>query len=307
MREALVAWADDDQAKVALVAPLAVEFLGKATLWRKNPVLLVSLTQDHESSLLLLATNPDLTAKGLKTVGLQVLLGRLRKLLGGLPISEDHRKRLVDVRNGAIHVGAGDESRYVLLDCLALVKVLLEELSITEWTFYTHHQETVASLLDERKTEIARLVQRKFAKARMRLRELKAELGEVAFGSAVRELEAQRFSLDPRRYVAFGAEGTDATCPVCEAAGLLFGDVTIDVEMDYDVEPLGGGQYLPVELPYWAITLIPQAFVCSVCRLQLDGQEELREAGLRDEPHEVESDDLGPSFQMSNYIGDEYR
>jgi hypothetical protein len=58
IREALDAWTEDDHAKVALMAPMAVELLGKATLWRENPVLLVPLNERHEDSLFLLATRP---------------------------------------------------------------------------------------------------------------------------------------------------------------------------------------------------------------------------------------------------------
>jgi hypothetical protein len=37
MRDALTAWSEDDFAKVATRAPLAVEHLGKAVLWNSNP------------------------------------------------------------------------------------------------------------------------------------------------------------------------------------------------------------------------------------------------------------------------------
>jgi hypothetical protein len=70
--EALDAWSEGDQPKVTLMAPMAVELLGKAALWRENPVLLVQLNDQHETSLVLLATHPDLATKGVKTVGLQI-------------------------------------------------------------------------------------------------------------------------------------------------------------------------------------------------------------------------------------------
>jgi hypothetical protein len=143
--EALDAWSEDDQAKVALMAPMAVELLGKATLWRANPVLLVQLNDRHETSLFLLATRPDLAAKGIKTIGLQSVLGRLIKLLGNLPVAKERRDRLVDVRNGAVHVGSGDESRYVLLDCLAVVGVLLDRLGIERKSFFGSRTDTVAA------------------------------------------------------------------------------------------------------------------------------------------------------------------
>ena len=130
IREALDAWIEDDQAKVALMAPMAVELLGKATLWRDNPVLLVQLNDRHELSLFLLATRPDLATKGVRTIGLQIVMNRLIKLLGDLPVAKDRREHIVDARNGAVHVGVGEQSRFILLDCLAVVGVLLERLGI---------------------------------------------------------------------------------------------------------------------------------------------------------------------------------
>jgi hypothetical protein len=50
MQDALSAWTEDDYAKVATLAPLAVEQLGKAVLWNADPALLVPLSQDAEPS-----------------------------------------------------------------------------------------------------------------------------------------------------------------------------------------------------------------------------------------------------------------
>lgn len=305
IREALTAWAEDDHDKVALIAPLGVEFLGKAALWRQNPVLLVIMHQNDEDSLIQLATKPDLAGEGLKTIGLGTLLSRLIKVLGSLPISETHRKRLVNVRNGAVHVGAGDESRYVLLDCLSIMNTLLEVLHIEQDDFYQGHGEAVTSLLDERRSEIAREVARKLTKARMRLSGLKTSLPGPAFEAAVSELEAQRLSLDANDFGQYSNEGTDATCPVCESQGRLYGEVSIEAGMDWDVEPFGGGQYMQVENPYWDIALVPEVFYCRVCQLQLDRPEELGEAGLPNESLAVDEDDLGPDFNVTNYIGED--
>lgn len=124
--EALDAWTEDDHAKVGLMAPMAVELLGKATLWRSNPVLLIPLNDRHEGALFLLATRPDLAAKGVRTIGLQVVMDRLVRLLGDLPVAKDRRGRIADVRNGAVHVGATEELRFVLLEpaqCCSLIQV----------------------------------------------------------------------------------------------------------------------------------------------------------------------------------------
>lgn len=300
IREALEAWTEDDQAKVALVAPMAVELLGKAALWRENPVLLVPLHDRHEASLFLLATRPDLATKGVKTIGLQIVLNRLIKLLGDLPVVRDHRERMVDVRNGAVHVGAGDESRFVLLDCLAVVGVLLERLGIERKDFFGSHVGTVGALLDERRTEISRQVAAKMAKARARLTRLEAILGEAAFTKATDELEEQRWTLDPDDFATGGA-GVEVNCPECGSKARLFGDVDVSAEVDYDVEPLGGGHYDAIAMPYWEVWLTPTTFFCMVCNLQLHGSQELAEAGLPSRRFDVSGDDLGPDFDPGEH------
>lgn len=308
MQEALEAWTRDDQAKVALIAPLAIEFLGKAVLWRTNPVLLVALERDHEASLILLATRPDLSAKGLKTVGLQVLLNRLQNVLpGGLPVPEGRRKRIINVRNGAIHVGSGDESRNVLLDCVTLSRTFLDALGMDHAAFYGAHHNTVGALLDEYKSELARRVAIKLTRARHRLTELEERLGASAYRKATEDLEAQGKSLDPNDFLSDEGEAVDAACCVCQLTGRLFGTVDISPEMDYDVEPMGGGTYAPVPMPYWRITFRPEAYFCTVCRLHLTSPEELAEATLASTPFEVDADDLGADFEVQHYVGyDDY-
>jgi hypothetical protein len=301
MREALDAWTTDDQAKVALMAPMAVELLGKATLWRENPVLLVQLNDRHEVSLFLLATRPDLATKGVKTIGLQIVMNRLIKLLGDLPVVKDRRERMVDVRNGAVHVGAGEQSRFVLLDCLAVVGVLLERLGIKQKDFFGPHIDVVDALLDERKTEISRQVVTKMAKARARLTRLEETLGEAVFKKATDELEEQRWTLDPDDFVN-GGGGVEVDCPECGSKARLFGDLDVSGEVDYDAEPLGGGQYETIAVPYWQLRLGPQTFFCMVCNLQLHGTQELAEAGLPSRYFDVSSEELGPDFDRDEHI-----
>lgn len=301
MRDALDAWIDDDHAKVALMAPMAVELLGKAALWRENPVLLVQLTDRHEGALFLLATRPDLAAQGVKTIGLQIVLSRLVKLLGDLPIAKDRQTRMVEVRNGAVHVGAGEQSRFVLLDCLAVVGVLLDRLQIQRAEFLAPHLGTVDVLLDERKTEVSRQVAAKMAKARARLTRLEETLGETAFDIATNELEDQRWTLDSDDFVAGGAS-VEVRCPECGCLAQLFGEV--DADLDYDFESIGidedGADVIPV--PTWRIALGPRTFFCMVCNLQLHGPHELAEAGLHARYFEITRGDLNPDFDLDAHI-----
>lgn len=136
MSEALTAWAEDETTKVAVLAPLGVEHLGKAVLWSRNPVLLAPLATNAERSLLELATAPNLKSPKLRTIGLDRVLHRLESVLGALPIDRARRARMIDVRNGAMHVGSARESRHVLLDALAMCNVLLDVLGESKEHFF---------------------------------------------------------------------------------------------------------------------------------------------------------------------------
>ncbi|MGK5442152.1 hypothetical protein ACSNN7_10070 [Micromonospora sp. URMC 105] len=297
MRDALNAWALDDYGKVAALAPLAVEHLGKAVLWRTNPVLVVPLSQDAEASLFSLATQPDLAYSKLRTVGLAVLLRRLEPMVN-LPIDGKQRTRMVEVRNGAMHVGLPAQSRHILQDCLAVCRVLLEHLGEEPRVFYGRdHYASVVRLLDAKRSEVGHRVAAKFARASRHLRGLSRRLDSGLFVSTVSQLEQSAAdALDPSAFGS-GLWGVDAKCPQCRRKGRLFGRVDVDPEVDYDVEPLGNGEYEghPI-VTGWLVELFPQAFSCNVCRLTLHGPEELIEAKLPAARHMVDVGELGEDF-----------
>lgn len=295
------AWSDEDYTKLAVLAPLAVEHLGKAVLWRRNPVLLVPLTQDAEPALVVLATKPDLASPKLRTVGLALLLGRLERILGTLPVDAKQRKRLVDVRNGAMHAGSPAQSRHVLLDALLLCHVLLEHLDEDPKKFFGDHHSSAVLLLDQKRSEVGHQVAAKRARARRRLTELEERLGEELLAEMCSRLEEEApFVLDPDDF-GVDLNAVEARCPECGLKGRLIGRVDVTEEVDFDVEPLGGGHYDAVPYGYLAVALAPQAFACNVCQLTLRGIAELAEAGLPAAPHEVAPEDLGDDFDLDAY------
>jgi hypothetical protein len=296
LADAMKAWTEDDFAKVAVLAPLAVEHLGKAVLWKINPVLVVPLSQDSEQSLMGLATKPDLADPRLRTIGLSALLRRLDQVMGALPIDRKKCSRMVEVRNGAIHVGSPTSSRHVLLDSLALIKSLLENLDEDPKAFFGDHDWSVRKLLEQQRTEVGHKVAAKLARARLHLTDLEERLGETAFREVTDLLEEQAELLDPEDF-GTNLYAIERPCPVCGSRGPLFGRVDAEAEPDWDVEPLGGGQYQVYAAGFeWKITLYPQVFTCNVCRLTLSGPEELGEAQISTAAEEVQADDLGEDF-----------
>lgn len=306
MADALKAWSEDDYAKVAVLAPLAVEHLGKAVLWEENPALVVPLSSDAEASLFILATQPALGNPKLRTVGLKEVLRRLEQLLGGLPLDAKRRGRMVEVRNGGMHVGTPAQSRHVLQDALAVSAVLLDRLDQDARSFYGDHQASATQLLDAKRSEVGHRVAAKLARARGHLNELEDRLGGEVFDEATATLEKRApEALDPDD---FGIDfwGVDARCPECASGGRLFGRVDVEPDVDFDVEPLGGGQYEAVPVGGWVVTLYPQVFACHVCRLVLSGPEELAECGLPSARHDIDAAALGEDFDPDLFASHEY-
>jgi hypothetical protein len=296
LADAMKAWTEGDFAKVAVLAPLAVEHLGKALLWRTNPVLVVPLTQDAEHSLMSLATKPDLADPRVRTVSLSVLLRRLEQIMGSLPIDRKRCTRMVEIRNGAIHAGSPSSSLYVLIDCLVLIKSLLERLAEDQNTFFGEHHLNVKELLEKKRTEVGHTVAAKRARARLHLAELEERVGETAFREVTDLLEGQAELIDPDDF-GINLYAIKRTCPECGSEGRLLGRLDAEAEPDWDVEPLGGGEYQAFLAGFeWTLTLYPQVFTCNVCRLTLADQEELREAHLPIVPEEVQMEDLGEDF-----------
>jgi hypothetical protein len=301
--EALGAWTAEDHQKVAALAPLAVEHLGKAVLWASNPVLLVPLAPDAEGSLFELSTKPDLSSPKLRTIGLKIVLSRVEKLLGGLPIDQKRRARIVETRNGAVHIGSAPQSRHILVDCIQLGEVLLAHLGRQSSQFYGEYAPSVAYLLDEQRSEVQLRVAAKRARARQGLRKLEHDLGKDIFHKTTDSLESAATAMvDP---TDFGPEYWDvaATCPECGYKGRILGSLDIDADVDFDVEPMGGGSYSshPI-LGRLNATLLPHAFTCNVCKLILNGADELGEAGLPSALYEISINDLGDDFDLDLFL-----
>jgi 8-oxo-dGTP pyrophosphatase MutT (NUDIX family) len=252
MNDAIRAWASGDFAKASLLAPLAVEHLGKAVLWNANPVLVVPLNPRDEASLILLATNPNLGAYSLKTIGLRLVLDRVEKVMGGAPaLDQASKERMVNVRNGITHVGAAELSRHVLLDALTVTNAFLENLNVDREIFYGANAAHVAGLLDEKQTETGHRVLEKRAAAAQRVGALKETLGEAEYLATAHRLEGQRdYLASPTETFGADVEAVDQDCPVCQSLGRMFGYIELEEQMDFDVEPFGDGRYEPIPMPH---------------------------------------------------------
>lgn len=303
MQEALLAWSEDDFKKVSAVAPLGVERLGKAVLWRTAPTLLVPMSRDAESALFALATKPDLDDPRLKTIGLSGVFERLVQLFPDFPIDDKARKRIVGVRNGAMHVGTSSTSRKVLLDSLAVCRVLLEHLGHDLREFYGEHLRSARGLMNEKRTEVGDRVAAKRAKAARDLATLEERMGS-RFDDWINDKELEAEELSPSD---FGADlwGIEQDCPECGRRGRLFGRVEVDPQIE-ERPPVDETTPPEAYLAGWTIELYPEAFKCCICELILNGRDEVAEASLPSGRQEITADELGYDFDPAAYAEQRY-
>lgn len=303
MRQALTGWADDDNAVVAMLAPIAVEHLGKALLWCRHPALLVPLASNAEESLHLLTGHANLAHPKLRTIGLAVVMQRLERCLDPFPLDKDSIRRLNEVRNGSVHVGAKDASRQVLVDTLSLCDSLLTNLGLAAPDFYAEQDGNVRGLLARKGTEVEAAVEAKRARARNHLSLLEERLGaEVFRDTTYRLAEEGRAVVDPERFgSSWDTVAIDRQCPECGSKARLVGRLDADAEPDWDVEEINGVYETYLAGTAWNLTLAPQALVCNVCRLELLGPDELRAAGLPAQSYELDLTDMDDDFDISDF------
>lgn len=297
MRKALVGWVDDDPETVGLLAPISVEHLGKAVLWSRNPALLVPLSNSAEQSLQILTSRPTIANPKLRTIGLGVLLDRLERALGFFPLATDEKKRLIETRNGSVHVGAKSHSSHILRDALRLCSVLLEDIGTDPGSFFGDQHSTVVGILDAQRTAVEERVLTKEARARKRIADLEAQLGPTAFAEATALLEAEvRDAFDS---IVLDAS-IDHPCPICMRTGRLGGFLDVESEVDWEVEKIGE-IYEPYPVGYWRLHFTPMSFGCNVCKLNIDRQDELTAARLPAEAYEISTADLDDEFELDEY------
>lgn len=297
IQRAVSGWVDDDQETVELLAPIAVEHLGKATLWSRNPVLLVPLTSNSEGSLHILANKPSITNPKLRTIGLGVLLERLERSLSSFPLSPEEKRLLTDTRNGSVHVGAKANHGLVLRHSLRLCSALLEEMGTDPRAFFGDHYDNAMSILDAQRTEVQNRVLAKKGRALRRMNDLEEQLGPTAFAEASALLEAEaRDALD-----SFLLDVTlDHPCPVCERTGRLGGFLDVEDQVDWDVEKVGD-KYESFPIGYWTLHFMPISFDCNVCRFSVERHDELSSANLPAETYEITPAMLDEDFDLDDY------
>lgn len=283
---------------------MAVELLGKAALWRTNPLLVLApeLLKDP-ATVVRIASDPDLRGPRMRTIYLAEVLKRIAILLSGLPLDQGKQDRLCDVRNGGAHAGLPGPSRQIMEDCLSVLDFLISHLGLHYEEFYGDLSGTAAGLRASYHDAVDAHVQlQSVMGAWVVLQKLKRSLGDAEFEDlCARRQAATDYDLTPEN---FGSDlfRTPYECPACSEEGRLFGWVEVDDQIDYDYEKIGPGQYETVPHVVRVPSLIPEVFACNVCKLVLRAAAELAAAGLPDAGFEVSEDALGPDFDLADAV-----
>ncbi|WIB60220.1 hypothetical protein DEJ13_17545 [Curtobacterium sp. MCLR17_007] len=300
MRDALEAWSNDDLEHVAMIAPLSLELLGKATLWDMNPVLVMP-SAPSEEQLLRSVSRPDLRDPSARTVGLGGVLSRLASLIPNWPIPKSRQSLIADVRNGAAHVGITDRVESVLQDCLLATAVLLPHVGLTKEQHFGPYAGLVDALMNKRRETVEGRVKLRREQALAQLAALEARLGRTGYEGALVSKESARRLLDPSDS---GRIGVDSECPACDYVGRLQGEADIEVEVDVDVERDVDG-WKPVYQAFPVVWFHPDEFACAVCNFRVSDQEELAEAGLPGERYVLESGEYDEAL-LENWQDQDY-
>lgn len=290
LADAMGAWATGDYGKVSAAAPIAAEHLLKAALWFRNPVLLAPLDRNQEKSFLMLATDktPDLSAPGLRTIGLTDAMSRASTVFGeALPLAGTRQKRLAESRGGALHVGSADakEARRILADVVTLFQWLSKPLGISTGVLFGVNSDTAQSLTNQRKTDKQHEVERRKAAAHRTFNLLYQNVGPALFEEAVAERESETENAiaswlrhPSTAWLPYLPWKDTRTCPVCSKDGAMVGQLEVDTDVETEHDRDGGTTATAIHSFY----LIPQYFFCNVCRLALLDPEELAYCDLPD-------------------------
>jgi hypothetical protein len=84
----------------------------------------------------------------------------------------------MSARNGSAHIGATSDVRYVLLDCVAVLDFLLDQLHEDGDAFYGAYRETVDALAIEHEGSVEAEVRMRMARARTFLERRREQDGE---------------------------------------------------------------------------------------------------------------------------------
>ena len=267
-------------------AACSIELLGKGVLANLSPSLIIK--DDFNSLLKVLGLEKYLSDKKskIRTISGKETINRCMTILKEIKKEKENLFMLFDIRNGTIHFGEDlkEIKSKLVKSFLSFIESSIEYLDIKleeiikekKYVELLRHETQIA------KSEIEKVVKRKILAAKKVFKE--------KYGNLPKKEMIRISKYFPRKYYPWSDIEMEWECPACSFKGEL-ACTEERSEPEFDEEEL---------VSYYYITLYPVSFICPFCNLEIEGEDELYEAGFPDEidggTEEVDEPDYEPEY-----------
>ena len=271
IRKALVRKVGDELDEYQLWASLALEFLGKSALASHHP----SLVADPNHYQSMFAASGINLSTDVKMIAAKTLYTRLRHLI---PRFDEKNKKFCDQialrRNAELHSGATPLNAMSLDAWEGYFWYACETILIYMKSDIERWLGTVDSTAPKAIVEASKSARRQSVKLRVeRHRENFASMKKSDMDAALSEADTKESFQYRNLFIRLLEEEWPLECPACHGKAFLAG---IQIGEDViDTQPDGYTVWETVEK-----VLAAEEFKCPVCKLALDGTEELGYAGI---------------------------
>ena len=288
VRRALNARDNGEFADCCFWCSIALEILGKAALARVHPALVAN--PNHQDSLLAACGRP--CSSDILTIPAKAVFSRIARLSKSFDLTQvEFSMQMLNRRNAELHSGS---LPFAELDpqtwtprywktCELILEI--PEMTLKDWVGETE-AERAGELITAAVSVLEQAVEARIEK---HSRLFSDSYTADAQKGQIRKLALRGQLVHAMDFGPHSGDGlTSETCPACSCDGLQSGEYSGEIEESIIDEETA--------VEYVTVHYSGLAFRCGVCRLKLDGQEELRLAELPlefdvEEEREIEYED----------------
>lgn len=284
---------DDDSMVYLLHAATSLELLAKAYLASLAGSLIAA---NHFDSLLHcsgLSAHAKTRSSRMKTITMTEALQRVGHVEPAFDNQRPSLQLLAEVRNGVVHAGLlePEEEDAVLIPYLRACDFLIEHLPDADREqVWGEFLSTVDARLSESTEQTELLITDAVAAARLTFEQRYSSMEATVREAVLAGIEG---SYDVTKY-----EQAPIDCPACGQRALTSGHYEVDWEVDWDVEGSHGEAYIVGAYP--VVTYWPGYLHCRVCDLELDGEDQLKAAGV-EKSWPIEDADPSDFYEEEDY------
>ncbi len=276
--ESLRHYGAHDFNRFGIEAGVAVELAAKAVLVGINPCLIAD-PRHFESLLALSGYGQAVSLQTIRTIGCIEALKRVARIIPTIRVAP--LEPLAEARNGALHlVGADRATAFRLLaPYIGAVKVMGEALNVEFDEMFGDYSELATGVLEQSIEEAQIRVSVSITRAKQFLAERYGDMSGEAIVAVIRAIEAG--------YMLTAYDELLTDCPACGHMAKLSGNHSFR-EWDYEGDEDGITSRSAV------VDLYVEELTCAICKLELEGEDELQAAGISTsiELEDVDSEDF---------------